>query len=164
MVNWNLLRLALGAIFIAIHCEPLAADEGGYVQLATFPEFSNFRKLIPNIGHIYGVKPNGSEFPQCTGLIIAERNILTARHCLFDGDEQINIKALYIVMGEIDSYSGKRFNLNIKPVDKGVGEEDDFLVLQSAADFGEFAKVIPKLGNDPAPRGTELRAQNACNI
>jgi hypothetical protein len=104
------------------------------------------------VGHIYVVLPDDKNQALCTGVAISDDLLLTARHCLFDGDDQINIKSVYMVMDEINTYSGKKFELDMLPVDKGSGSDDDFVVLRSKTPLGDFAKYVPKIGTDPGPR------------
>lgn len=119
----------------------------GFEQIEKFSPKSPYYRASEPVGEIILTLSDDSIIPQCTGIVLNEELVLTARHC-FEG-LGLSIKAVTFLLGYRTFHSGTPYKLNVKAREVGAAQQDDYMLL-SAIDRFDISKLkIPKLGDDP---------------
>jgi V8-like Glu-specific endopeptidase len=159
-VKWVLLAFVIG-FADAYGCADLAAEDLNqaassgesetYEQLLKFEASSIFYKASHPVGQLWIQLPDGDFVAVCTGMVISSELVLTAKHCVFDGEDPLILRSAVLVLGRVDIVGGESFELDLDPAD--VGEtENDFVVLKSKKPLSDYAQGIPRVGKDPVGR------------
>ncbi|UFX46119.1 serine protease [Bradyrhizobium sp. 41S5] len=122
----------------------------GYEQIERFAKQSPFYRASEPVGEIVVTLKDGSSLPRCTGIVLSEDVVLTARHC-FDNVEFAMTEVTFL-LDYRTVYSGVPHKMNLKPREVGRAQQDDYMLL-SAIDRFDVSKIkIPKIGDDPYPK------------